>query len=139
QHHKDNLCIPYFMAVDNGEIKMVQKEKALNSIYGTEIKTINQKFLQTVDFDQEKGWSFNTWLYDDKKMTILLQDQSQINLENKQARFNKGEYWYRLWSKKKEHYYPFLILKLNEDVLEKAEQGIPIGSPYPIGTNISEI
>src|SRR5690606_36667137 len=75
---------------------------------------------------------FTTWGYDSKLMTFVKQDETDVNGQ-------KGEKWNQLWTEKKEHFFPFLNLELSEDVIEKAKQGIPIGSPYPIGTNISNI
>lgn len=128
---------PYLLAIKEGEIKMIQTEKTLPNMFGTEMKAINQKYLQTAHFQENNEWKFITWEYDKESMKLMKLDET--NLEQDIETENQGASWYKLWSEKKENYFPFSNLKLSGDAIEKAKQGIPLGSPYPIGTNISTI
>ncbi|MBS4192152.1 hypothetical protein KHA94_18460 [Bacillus sp. FJAT-49705] len=119
-------------AIKDGEIKQVQFSEDLTTIFGSEMKSIYQKYIQTAHLQGDQEWRFITWEFDEKAMTLKKKDESTLNGEN-------GEKWYERWSKKSEIYYPFQNLKLSSDVIEKAKQGLPIGSPYPIGTNIANI
>lgn len=128
---------PLLLTVSNGEVKLIQSEDALPTIFGSEIKAINQKYLQTAHFSNIEGWKFSTWQYDRDAMKLIKSDESIVNKEDSEE--INGDDWYQLWSEKKENYFPFFNLELNSDVIEKAKQGIPLGTPYPIGTNISNI
>ncbi|WP_057775927.1 DUF4309 domain-containing protein [Cytobacillus dafuensis] len=119
-------------AIKDGEIKKVHFSEDLTTIFGYEIKSIYQKYIQTAHLQGDQEWRFITWEFDEKAMTFKKKDESTLKGEN-------GEKWYERWSEKSEIYYPFQNLELSSDVIEKAKQGLPIGSPYPIGTNIANI
>ncbi|MBU8880487.1 hypothetical protein BGM26_16150 [Bacillus sp. FJAT-29790] len=137
QHEDQGYSTPYIIAIKDGEIKRVQLEGDLPFIFGTQIKIINQKYMQTAHLLEDRDFVFITWEFDAEAMTLLKLDESYLKEGSKAE--NLGEYWYKLWSEKREHYFPFLNLELTKDVIEKAKKGIPLGSPYPIGTNITEI
>ena len=136
QSIEEGQSTPLLLTVNDGEVKIIQSEDVLPTIFGTEIKAINQKYLQTAHFNNE-GWKFATWDFDKEEMKLVKLDESIGNMRN--SKDDNGDYWYSLWSEKKENYFPFLNLELNSEVIEKAKQGIPLGTPYPIGTNISNI
>lgn len=135
QYSEHGNSKPFLYTIKDGEIQKINTQGNLATIFGTEIKNINQQYLQTAHLQENKVWKFTTWEYDEGTLTIKKKDESVMN---EQAE-GLGEYWYNLWSEKKEFYYPFLNLELSSDVVEKAKQGIPLGSPYPLGTNISNI
>lgn len=137
QSNEEGQSNPLLLAVNDGEVKIIQSKDVLPTIFGTEIKAINQKYLQTAHFVKNEGWKFVTWEYDRESMKLIKLDESTGNRRNNKD--DNGDYWFKLWSEKKENYFPFLNLELNSEVIEKAKQGIPLGTPYPIGTNISNI
>ncbi|MEH7524927.1 hypothetical protein V7149_16850 [Bacillus sp. JJ1503] len=126
---------PYLYAVKDGEIVKVAPEEGLDEITGTEIKTINQKYLQTAHLQENNVWKFVTWEFNEETLEISKKDESAFDEKSK----NLSEQWYKRWSEKRELYYPFHNIELSHDMVEKAKQGIPLGSPYPIGTNIANI
>lgn len=128
---------PLLLAVKDGEVQIVQTADVLPSIYGYEMKAINQKYLQTAHIQTNNEWKFVTWEYDNDAMKLIKIDESDLAKSDQAELFDHD--WYSLWSEKSENYFPYLNLELNGDVIEKAKQGIPLGSPYPIGTNISNI
>lgn len=128
---------PYLLAIKDGEIKRIQTEETFPTLFGTEIKAINQKYLQTVHFKGNNEWKYITWEYDKEAMKLIKLDESDLQQDSETE--IQGESWYNLWSEKREYYFPFSNLELSSDVIEKAKQGIPLGSPYPIGTNITNI
>ncbi|MBP2241893.1 hypothetical protein J2Z40_002466 [Cytobacillus eiseniae] len=123
---------PYFYGIDSGEIKNIPMNEQILPIIGKEIKAINQKFIQSVHLYGEKEWMFTTWKFDKESMTFIKHDETVV-------KGNEGENWFNLWNEKKEYFFPFQNLELSSDVIDKAKQGIPLGSPYPIGTNIANI
>lgn len=125
----------YLYGIKDGELKKISTENQLETISGTEIKVINQKYLQTAHMQENKVWKFITWEYNEKQLTINKIDESQLD----EKEIAEGENWYQRWSEQKEFYYPFHNIELNSDIVEKAKHGIPLGSPYPIGTNITNI
>lgn len=132
QQEEGVLTRPSLYVINEGEINKILTDEDLEPILGTEIKTINQKFIQTAHLNGENEWEFTTWGFGKESMTLFKQDETKLEGQD-------GKDWYNLWSEKKEHYFPFLNLELSSEVIEKAKQGIPLGSPYPIGTNISNI
>ncbi len=129
--------IPLFLAVKDGEIKAVQSADVLPIMYGTEIKTINQKYLQTALFNENNEWVFTTWELNKEKLSLLKFDESLLGKAYHNGR--SGDNWYSIWSEKKENYFPFANLELTKNDIKKAKQGIPLGSTYPIGINITNI
>ncbi|WP_066295808.1 hypothetical protein [Bacillus sp. FJAT-29937] len=123
---------PYLYAIKDGEIVKVSPEDGIDEMTGTEIKTINQKYLQTAHLQENNVWKFVTWEFNDETLEISKKDESALNEK-------LSEQWHKRWSEKKELYYPFHNIDLSHDMVEKAKQGIPLGSPYPIGTNIANI
>ncbi len=138
QSIENGQSTPLLLTVNDGEVKIIQSNDVLPTILGNEIKEINQKYLQTAHFSKTEGFKFVTWRYDRESMSLIKLDESDVNRTSR-VDGNDGDDWYHLWSEKKENYYPYLNLELNSDVIEKAKQGIPLGTPYPIGTNISNI
>lgn len=126
---------PFFYSIKDGEMKEIYTDDRLDRIYGTEIKTINQKYLQTAELQENKAWKFETWEVDEETFAIDQRDESELEVNAKDL----GDYWYTQWSERKELYYPFHNIELSHDMVDKAKQGIPLGSPYPIGTNIANI
>ncbi|WNS76353.1 hypothetical protein RRV45_04910 [Bacillus sp. DTU_2020_1000418_1_SI_GHA_SEK_038] len=126
---------PLMYAINDGEIVKISSEEGLDEITGTEIKTINQKYLQTAHLQENKVWKFSTWEFNGEALEITKKDESTFDATSR----NVSEHWYKRWSEKKELYYPFHNIELSHDMVEKAKQGIPLGSPYPIGTNIANI
>ncbi|KAB2336060.1 hypothetical protein F7731_11115 [Cytobacillus depressus] len=126
---------PFLYSIKDGELREVYTEGKFAGIFGTEIKNINHKYLQTAHLQENNIWKFITWEFDEETLVLKLKDETELNAEED----NKGEYWYNRWQENSEFYFPFLNLELSSDVVEKAKQGIPLGSPYPIGTNIANI
>lgn len=124
---------PALFVLQDGELKSINLQ--LSSILGTDIKVINQKYLQTVEMKQNKEWIFTTWEYDQEGKKLHPIDESILAGDDE----GRGEYWYQLWTEKQEFYFPFQNLELTSDFVEKAKLGIPLGSPFPIGTNIANI
>ncbi|MBY0122975.1 hypothetical protein [Bacillus sp. S/N-304-OC-R1] len=125
----------YLYTIKDGELKKISTEDKMKTIFGTEIKVINQNYLQTAHLQENKVWKFITWEYNEAQSTINKLDESQLN----EKEISEGEDWYQKWSEQKEFYYPFHNIELSSDIVEKAKHGIPLGSPYPIGTNIANI
>lgn len=128
----DTESHPTFYFIDEGEIKEIQQSETILPIAGTKVKAINQKFIQTAHLVDGENWIFATWGFDKEAMVLYKHDETLVEGQ-------EGEKWYKLWSEKSEYFFPFLNIELTSEVLEKAKQGIPLGSPYPIGTSISNI
>lgn len=129
---------PYLFTIKNGEVVQLHSDSAFGPISDNEMKVIDQEYIQTAYDMGEGNWKFTTWKFDAQTYTLMKADETV--LDDKEINGVKsGEYWYNLWSEKKEHYFPFKNLQLSKDVIEKAKQGIPLGNPYPIGTNIENI
>lgn len=128
----DTESHPNFYFIDEGEIKEIQQSETILPIVGTKVKAINQKFIQTAHLVDGEDWIFTTWGFDKEAMVLYKHDETPVEGQ-------EGEKWYKLWSEKSEYFFPFLNIELTSEVLEKAKQGIPLGSPYPIGTSISNI
>ncbi|PWW25554.1 hypothetical protein DFO73_113154 [Cytobacillus oceanisediminis] len=121
----------HLLAVKDGEVIEISSEKDVITSSLAKIKRVNQKFIQTVQNRQDK-WVVSTWLFNEETLSLTLHDREELGSENNASWMNK-------WIEDEAFYYPFKNLELSSDVIEKAKQGIPLGSPYPIGTNISEI
>lgn len=128
----DTESHPTFYFINEGEIKEIQQSETILPITGTKVKAINQKFIQTAHLVDGENWIFATWGFDKEAMVLYKHDETLVEGQ-------EGEKWYKLWSEKSEYFFPFLNIELTSEVLEKAKQGIPLGSPYPIGTSISNI
>ncbi|KOP71104.1 hypothetical protein ACFFHH_04120 [Cytobacillus solani] len=128
----DSESHPKFYFINDGEIKEVQQNESILPIVGTKVKAINQKFIQTAHLVDGEDWIYTTWGFDKESMILFKHDETLVEGQ-------EGEKWYKLWSEKSEYFFPFLNIELTSEVLEKAKQGIPLGSPYPIGTSISNI
>ncbi|WP_313799869.1 DUF4309 domain-containing protein [Cytobacillus sp.] len=128
----DKESHPNFYFIDKGEIKEIQQSESILPIVGTKVKAVNQKFIQTAHLVGGEDWIFTTWGFDKEAMVLYKHDETQVEEQ-------EGEKWYKLWNEKSEYFFPFLNIELTSEVLEKAKQGIPLGSPYPIGTSISNI
>lgn len=127
------------LAIKDGELRDINMEKNIITSSGAKIKAVNQKFIQTAQYIKKKNsprekWIFSTWLFNEETLSMSLHDQEEFQGKN-----SLGAYWMNIWLNEEAIYYPFKNLELGSDVVEKAKQGIPLGSPYPIGTNISEI
>ncbi len=116
------------LAIKDGELIKVKIEEELLTTSKAKMKPINQKFIQTA-LNKQETWVFSTWLYDEENYSLTLQDREELEEAS----------WIDQWIEDEAFYYPFKNLELSSDIIEKAKQGIPFGSPYPIGTNISEI
>ncbi|WP_102273026.1 hypothetical protein [Cytobacillus massiliigabonensis] len=128
----DTESHPNFYFIDDGEIKEAQQNEDMLPIAGTKIKAINQKFIQTAHLVDREDWIFTTWGFDKESMILFKHDETRVEAQ-------EGEKWYKRWCEKSEYFFPYLNIELTSEVLEKAKQGIPLGSPYPIGTSISNI
>lgn len=123
---------PNFYFINDGEIKEIKQNEGMLPIIGTKIKAINQKFIQTAHLKDGDDWIFTTWGFDKESKILFKHDETHVGDQ-------EGENWHKQWSEKSENFFPFLNIELSREVLEKAKQGIPIGSPYPIGTSIANI
>jgi hypothetical protein len=127
-------------SIQDGELKIVQADKGIQSILGPEIKAIKQEYIQTVRFTDDKdGWIFSTWAFDKQKLVINQVSETVYNDSLKKDGLNEGEKWYEIWSAAEENYHPFYNIQLEKGIIDKAAQGILTGSQYPIGTNINEV
>ncbi|WP_080848445.1 hypothetical protein [Cytobacillus gottheilii] len=122
-----------FTGIDNGELKLISQGdiKSLNDI---KIRNINQKYIQTIRrVSSSDSIQFTTWGIEKETLKLVEQDKETITDKEEAA------FWLNSLREKNAFYYPFKDLDLNADLLAKAKQGIPVGSPYPLGTNIQEI
>jgi hypothetical protein len=133
QSKGENLVKGQLLAIKDGEVVGISTEKDMATTSKAKIKTINQKYIQTAQ-NKKDGWVISTWLFNEETYSMSLQDRIELSSEDHSAID-----WMNLWLKKEALYYPFKNLALSGDAIEKAKQGIPLGSPFPIGTNISEI
>ncbi|WP_242069091.1 hypothetical protein [Cytobacillus firmus] len=133
QSKGENLVKGQLLAIKDGEVQRISTEKDMTTTSKAKIKTINQKYLQTAQ-KKSDGWVISTWLFNEEAHSMSLHDQIELSEEE-----HSDIDWMNLWLKKEALYYPFKNLALSGDAIEKAKQGIPLGSPFPIGTNISEI
>ncbi|MCM3707021.1 MULTISPECIES: hypothetical protein [Cytobacillus] len=133
QSKGENLVKGQLLAIKDGAVQRISTEKDMTTTSKAKIKTINQKYLQTAQ-KKSDGWVISTWLFNEEAHSMSLHDQIELSEEN-----HSDIDWMNLWLKKEALYYPFKNLALSGDAIEKAKQGIPLGSPFPIGTNISEI
>lgn len=122
----------HLLAIKDGEIIEISSEKEVITSSLAKIKRVNQKFIQTAQSKQDK-LVFSTWLFNEDTLSLTLHDREELESGNNNAS------WMNQWIEDEAYYYPFKNLELSSDVIEKAKQGIPLGSPYPIGTNITEI
>lgn len=120
-----------FLTVQNGELRMVHLKEKVANLKGLEPKIIQNNYLQTA-FIKDNGDSvvYKTWKLNDDASEFIFHDQSEVTASK--ARLDK-------WKENDAYYYPFFNIEISTDLIEKAKQGIPIGSPFPLGTNISEI
>lgn len=122
-----------FAGIDNGELKLISNGE-IESLNDITIRNINQKYLQTIKRDSSSDTIyFTTWGLNEETLKLVEQDQETITDKE------KVDFWLDSLNEKNAFYYPFKDLELNTDLLAKAKQGIPVGSPYPLGTNIQEI
>ncbi|MBT2688440.1 hypothetical protein J7I93_09625 [Bacillus sp. ISL-47] len=121
----------HLLAIKDGEIIEIHSEKEVITSSLAKIKRVNQKFIQTAQSKQDK-LVFSTWLFNEETLSLTLHDREELESVNNAS-------WMNQWIEDEAFYYPFKNLELSSDVIEKAKQGIPLGSPYPIGTNINEI
>ncbi|MEK3855910.1 hypothetical protein [Cytobacillus sp. FSL H8-0458] len=133
QSKGENLVKGQLLAIKDGEVQRISTEKDMTTTSKAKIKTINQKYLQTAQ-NKNDGWVISTWLFNEETHSMSLHDRIELSKED-----HSNIDWMNLWLKKEALYYPFKNLALSGDAIEKAKQGIPLGSPFPIGTNISEI
>ncbi|MCM3090520.1 MULTISPECIES: hypothetical protein [unclassified Cytobacillus] len=133
QSKGENLVKGQLLAIKDGEVVRISTEKDMTTTSNAKIKTINQKFIQTAQ-NKNDVWVISTWHFNEETYSMSLHDRIELSSED-QSDID----WMNLWLKKEALYYPFKNLALSGDALEKAKQGIPLGSPFPIGTNISEI
>ena len=133
QSKGENLVKGQMLAIKDGEVQRISTEKDMTTTSKAKIKNINQKYLQTAQ-NKNDGWVISTWLFNEEAHSMSLHDRIELSKED-QSDID----WMNLWLKKEALYYPFKNLALSGDAIEKAKQGIPLGSPFPIGTNISEI
>ncbi|WP_057760950.1 hypothetical protein [Cytobacillus praedii] len=123
---------PNFFFIHEGEVKEIKQNESMLPMVDTKMKAVNQKYIQTAHLVDGEDWIFTTWGFDKESMILFKHDETHVEDQ-------EGEKWYKLWSEKSENFFPFLNIELTSEVLEKAKQGIPLGSPYPIGTSISNI
>ncbi|GLB59957.1 hypothetical protein [Cytobacillus sp. NCCP-133] len=133
QENDKHLAKGELLAIKDGEVVEISLEKELITSAHAKVKTINQKFIQTAQTNQ-KQWVFSTWLFNEETFSLTLHDREELKKDD-----GNSISWMDLWLDEEFIYYPFKNLELGSDVIEKAKQGIPFGSPYPIGTHITEI
>ncbi len=133
QSKGENAVKGQLLAIKDGEVLKINTEKEVVTSSKAKIKNINQKYLQTAQNKNDR-WVISTWLFNEETLSMSLHDRIELNKED-----HSDIDWMNLWLKEEAIYYPFKNLALSVDAIEKAKQGIPLGSPYPIGTNISEI
>ncbi|KON89808.1 hypothetical protein AF332_25340 [Sporosarcina globispora] len=133
QSKGEGLVKGQLLAIKDGEVLKISTEKEVITSSKAKIKNINQKYLQTAQNKNDR-WVISTWQFNEETLSMSLHDQIELQEDN-----HSDIDWMDLWLKEETLYYPFKNLALSVDAIEKAKQGILLGSPYPIGTNISEI
>lgn len=122
-----------FTGIHNGEMKVISDEHIV-SLNDLTIRNMNQKFIQTIKQDSSvNNLVFTTWELDTETLKLTTQDQTVLTDED------QVDFWLDHLDEKNAFYHPYKNLDLNVDLMAKAKQGIPVGSPYPLGTNIQEI
>ncbi|MDQ0271532.1 hypothetical protein [Cytobacillus purgationiresistens] len=136
EHSRLNL-----LAVEEGKLHEVKSEDGeLINLTGSKIKALNQRFIQTAQhLTSENSWAFSTWVMDGESMSVSLHDQSMVKEDEigEDGLLTNG--WIDIWNEEEEQFFPYHNFEITTEVIERAKLGIPMGSPYPIGTNISEI
>ena len=123
---KDNTVASLYVMKD-GELTSLTKKEI--PVLKRKIKSIQQNYLQTAEKKNSDLYEVTTWTLSSERLQLKETDTTYIDKEKEMER----------WLEEEEYYLPFKNLTLSKDVLTIAEQGMLLGSQYPIGTSISEI
>ncbi len=123
---KDNTVASLY-AVDDGELTSLTTTEI--PVLKRKIKSIQQNYLQTAEKKQDNVYEVTSWTLDSGRLQLKEADKTSIDNEKAIER----------WVEEEDYYLPFKNLTISKDILTIAEQGMLMGSQYPIGTSISEI
>ncbi|MEC1154720.1 hypothetical protein [Cytobacillus horneckiae] len=130
------------LTIVDGELREIVSEDSDKLINLTDVKakSLNQRYIQTAHHqDDNNSWVFSTWLLSEDYTSFSIHDESVIKEDQIGEAGLLTEDWIEIWREEEEQYFPYHNFEITTEVIERAKLGIPMGSPYPIGTNISEI
>ena len=127
QQRTKDIIDAYMYSVIKGEMVLLSDEPL--SLYTQKIKNIQQNYLQTVSKTKNETYEAKTWMLDAQNMRLKTLDSTIIS--DKEAVSD--------WLEIEEYYYPYKNVQDISNMISKAEQGMLIGSQYPIGTDIDVI
>lgn len=127
QENSKNNLVAYFYSINKNKLISVS-DGGLN-LSSRNIKSIQQNYLQTMSKQDEENVHFDTWMLEKNKLKLEKVDETLISDKEVIAK----------WLEEGEYYYPFKNVKIDSNIITLAEQGLLIGTQYPIGTSIKEI
>ncbi len=127
QTESEDNTVASLYAVNDGELTSLTTAEI--PVLKRKIKSIQQNYLQTVEKKKENSYEVTSWTLDSGRLQLKEADKTSIDNEKDIER----------WLEEEEYYLPFKNLTISKDILTIAEQGMLMGSQYPIGTSISEI
>lgn len=126
ENSKNNLSA-YIYTINKD--KLVSVSDGVLNLSSRSIKSIQQNYLQTMSEKDEGNVYLDTWVLKKKKMKLEKVDETLIS----------NEEVLKKWLEKGEYYFPFKNIEIHSNIITLAEQGLLIGTQYPIGTSIKEI
>ncbi|GKU84425.1 YjgB family protein [Niallia sp. NCCP-28] len=127
QQRSEDVIDTHMYAIRNGKLVLLSDE-TLN-LYVRKIKNIQQNYLQTISKADKGTYEIKTWMLDSETMQLKELDSTEI----------KDKDVVSDWLQVEEYYYPYKNVQDISNIISKAEQGMLIGSQYPIGTNMDVI
>lgn len=127
QQRNEDAIDAYMYSIKKGKIVLLSDE--VLQLYDRKIKNIQQNYLQTISKTDKETYEVKTWMLDSEKMRLNELDSTMV--KDKEVVSN--------WLETEEYYYPYKNVQDISNMIIKAEQGMLIGSQYPIGTNIDVI
>jgi len=126
QTESEDNTVASLYAVNDGELTSLTTAEI--PVLKRKIKSIQQNYLQTAE-KKKNSYEVTSWTLDSDRLQLKEADKTSIDNEKDIER----------WLEEEEYYLPFKNLTISKDILTIAEQGMLMGSQYPIGTSISEI
>ncbi|PKG23022.1 hypothetical protein [Niallia nealsonii] len=127
QQRNEDVIDAYMYSIKKGKVVLLSDEAL--QLYDRKIKNVQQNYLQTISKKDKETYEVKTWILDAEKMRLNELDATIV----------KDKKVVSDWLDTEEYYYPYKNVQDISNMVSKAEQGMLIGSQYPIGTNIDVI
>lgn len=128
------------ISMDQGILREVPIEGGeLLNLTDRKLKSLSQNILQSAYPVNQNESIFRSWELQKDPLVLSLYDEATVTEDSGAYQSLLDQSWMDIWSETEEVFYPYENIELTKEVIERAKMGIPMGGPYPIGTNIEDI